>query len=320
MRHLSRPRDYTGREPTARPIAPGGRYLAPTNRAEVRTLALVVDFPAAGYHKRERAICGRLTGGKSVRNAGRRRRSRYDFDRGDSSTRVTVALFVGALVLLLASGGLIAAMLRQDDAPRAAAPTPSGTAVIAVATPRPTDVPPPTVAPAAATGTARPPTVTVTARPATATAPTSSAPGSPTRLPTTTTAGGCAVAIPKGFTEERAGSGYYPADDKSGFIALDPFATNGGQRSTADLAQGYIEGTLKLALQDFRQTASLRTDEGSRIEYTASAGGKTGRGVVVVRRIGEVACGVTLFVLEGSPIPFDQTLDALLSSLQPSRP
>jgi hypothetical protein len=132
--------------------------------------------------------------------------------------------------------------------------------------------------------------------------------------------GGCAVALPPGFTEERPGGGYFPADDQTGFVGLDPFATNGGQRSTSDLAQGYIEGTLKLALQDVRQTGSIRTDDSSRIEYTASAGGKVGRGVVVVRRNGDIACGVTLFALEDSPIAFNETLDYLLSSLQFTRP
>ena len=114
--------------------------------------------------------------------------------------------------------------------------------------------------------------------------------------------------------------GYFPADDKTGFVALDSFDTNGGQRSTSDLIQGYAEGTLNRALRDFRQTATIRTDDSSRIEYTASAEGKAGRGVVVVRRIGDFACGVTLFALEGSPIAFDQTLDYLLSSLQLARP
>jgi hypothetical protein len=252
-----------------------------------------------------------------------RRRSRYD---QEGPSRATVALFVGAIVLLLASGGLIAAMLRQGTALQAASPTPVRTTILAAASPHPTETapatattPPPTAVPATVTGTPRPPTVTAI-RPATATAAATARPASPTPIPATTRAGGCALAIPSGFAEERTGSGYYPANDKTGFIALDPFDTNGGQRSTADLAQGYIDGTLKLALQDFRQTASIRTDDGSRIEYTASAGGKTGRGVVVVRRIGDIACGVTLFTLEGSPIPFDQTLDYLLSSLQPTRP
>lgn len=255
-----------------------------------------------------------------MRDLGRqRRRSRYE---QEGPTRITVALFVGAIVLLLASGGLIAAMVREGTALPAATPTPSRTAILAAATASPTGVaatntpPPATTVPPTTTGTPRPATVTATARPATPT----TRPASPTPIAATTRAGGCAVALPSGFAEERAGSGYYPANDKTGFIGLDPFDTNGGQRSTADLAQSYIEGTLKVALQDFRQTASIRTDDGSRIEYTASAGGKTGRGVVVVRRIGDIACGVTLFALEGSPIRFDQTLDYLLSSLQPTRP
>lgn len=254
-----------------------------------------------------------------MRDLGRqRRRSRYE---QEGPARITVALFVGAIVLLLASGGLIAAMLREGTALPAATPTPSRTAILAAVTAPPTGVaatstPPPATTVPPTTGTSRPPTVNATNRPATPT----TRPASPTPIAATTRAGGCAVAIPSGFAEERAGSGYYPANDKTGFIGLDPFDTNGGQRSTADLAQGYIEGTLKVALQDFRQTASIRTDDGSQIEYTASAGGKTGRGVVVVRRIGDIACGVTLFTLDGSPIPFDQTLDYLLSSLQPTRP
>ena len=261
-----------------------------------------------------------------MRELGRGRRNGYE---RNGPTRATVALFVGAIVLLLASGGLIAAMLRGGMTIQTASPTPGGTTVIAVATPAPTDIPapsttatppPPTAVPATATGTTRPATGTATTRPATATAPASARPASPTQRPATTRAGSCAMAIPAGFAEERNGSGYYPANDKTGFVALDPFDTNGGQRTTSDLAQSYIEGTLKLALQDVRQTGSIRTDDSSRIEYTASAEGKAGRGVVVVRRIGDFACGVTLFALEGSPIAFDQTLDYLLSSLQLARP
>jgi hypothetical protein len=257
-----------------------------------------------------------------VRTLGRQRHSRYD---GNGPTRATVALFVGAIVLLLASGGLIAAMLREGMGTQAASPTPDTTA-LAIAAPHPTDVsatitlPPPTTVPATATGTAHLATGTATTRPATTTAPASARPASPTQRPATTRAGGCAMAIPPDFTEERTGSGYYPANDKTGFIGLDPFDTNGGQRSTADLAQSYIEGTLKLALQNFRQTGSIRTDDSSRIEYTAIAEGKAGRGVIVVRRNGDIACGVTLFALEDSPIAFDRTLDYLLSSLQFTRP
>jgi hypothetical protein len=230
---------------------------------------------------------------------------------------VTVALFVGAIVLLLASGGMIAAMLREGTAAQAASPTPSGTAVVAVATPPPAE---PTATSTPPPPTAVPATATATARPATATAPASARPASPTPRAPTARAGRCALALPTGFTEERPGGGYFPADDKTGFVALDSFDTNGGQRSTSDLIQGYAEGTLNRALRDFRQTATIRTDDSSRIEYTASAEGKAGRGVVVVRRIGDFACGVTLFALEGSPIAFDQTLDYLLSSLQLARP
>src|SRR5262249_55731522 len=141
-----------------------------------------------------------------------------------------------------------AAMLRQGRALQAASPTPGGTTILAATTPRPTDVVPPpatntpastTAVPLTATETSRPPTVTATSRPATATPLASARPASPTQRPATTRAGGCALAIPSGFTEERAGGGYYPADDDTGFIGLDPFDTGGGQRSTADLAQGY---------------------------------------------------------------------------------
>lgn len=259
----------------------------------------------------------------SVRDLGRPRRRRYD-EQGPN--RATVALFVGAIVLLLASAGLIAAMLRQGSGTQAASPTPGGTAVVAVATPRPTDIPatnttpPPTTVAATATGTARPATATTTARPATPTVAATSRPGSPTPRPATVQAGGCAVALPAGFSEERPGGGYFPANDDTGFIALDPFETDGGQRSTEELAQAFIEKTLRVVLRDFQQTAAIHADGQSRIEYTARAGEKTGRGVVVVRPVGNIACGVTLFALNDSPIAFDQTLNYLLSSLQPARP
>lgn len=123
--------------------------------------------------------------------------------------------------------------------------------------------------------------------------------------------------LPTGFAEERPG--YFPATNRRGFIALDPFETNGGQRSPTEIAQQFISGTLQLALQDVRETATTRTDEGVRVEYTASAGGQPGRGVVVVRRVGEIACGVTYFVLSGTTTQFEQTLDAILASLQPVR-
>lgn len=230
--------------------------------------------------------------------------------------RSTVALFVGAIVLLLASAALIVAMLRQGPTQANGGPPPGGTTIIAAAPTVPPTAPPATstpspVATAPATATTRPATATATIRPATATARV-------TPRPPTATMGGCAIVLPPGFVEEKPG--YYPASNQTGFVALDPFDMNGGQRSPAELTQTFVEGTLKVALQDFRQTASIRTDDGSRVEYTAQAGGKAGRGGVVVRRVGEIACAVTLFTLSDSPLPFEQTLDAILATLQPARP
>ena len=249
------------------------------------------------------------------------RRRRISYDESPSS-RGAVALFVGAIVLLLASGALVVAMVRQGqagDGPGpagttvAAAPTVAATAIPATNTPSP---PTPTMvavaAPRPASPTVRAATATV-ARAASPATPPSATPGPPTA-----SVGGCAVALPMGFAEEKPG--YYPAADDRGFVALDPFETNGDQRTTAEIAQAFIDGTLTLALQEYRQTAASRTDDGSRVEYTASAGGKPGRGVVVVRRVGDVACGVTLFALDDAPLAFEQTLDALLASLQPARP
>ena len=244
-----------------------------------------------------------------------KRRSSY---REPRANRGAVFLFVGALVLLLISGALIVAMLRQGAPTKASTPAPTGTVIAAASEPPPTAIPAAiaTAVPATATGTVRPPTVAASVRPATAVP--IARPATPP--PLMVSAGGCAMALPAGFAEEKPGGGYYPATDRTGFAALDPFETNGGQRSTADVTQAFIEGTLKLALQDYRQTALVRTDDGSRIDYTARAGQKNGRGVVVVRRIGDLACGVTLFALSDSPLAFDQTLAYLLSSLQPTRP
>jgi hypothetical protein len=257
---------------------------------------------------------------------GKRRRISYD---ESQSSRGAVALFVGAIVLLLASGALVVAMVRQGASQQGADPAPTGTTLVAAAptgtatTVPATNTPPPPTATNVAAATARPATPTV--RAATATVARAASPATPPRAtpgPPMTIVGSCAVALPAGFAEEKPG--YYPAADDRGFVALDPFdlngGTNGGERTTAEIAQSFVDGTLKLALQEYRQTAASSTDDGSRVEYTASAGGKPGRGVVVVRRVGDVACGVTLFALNDSPLPFEQTLDALLASLQSARP
>lgn len=259
-------------------------------------------------------------GSGRVRQMGGRRRVAYDVPR---TGRATVALFTGAIVLLLMSCGLVVAMLRQGLAAPGQSPTPAGTAVAALATAAPPTADPTNTAPPPTATTATQgvpgPTATVPARTPTGTARPVATPVA-TQRPATVRAGGCALALPPAFREERPGGGYFPANDGTGFAALDAFDTNGGQRSASGLAQAFVEGTLKTALKDYRQIGASGSGDNSRVEYTARSGDRSGRGVLVVRRVGEVACGVSLFVLTDSAIDFDRTLEYLLSSLQPARP
>jgi hypothetical protein len=214
---------------------------------------------------------------------------------GTAKTRV---LFAGAALLLVAS--LVIAVLGVGHF-SAAAPTAS-----------------PTVAPMALAPT---PTETATPEPTTTTAPTATATTSkptPTPRPAVTAANGCAFVLPPGFTEDRGAIGYYPADDHTGFVALDALTGGSDQIKMTDATSRFIANVLARAIGNFKQTGAKQLGDSYRLDFTATAvSGKPGHGTLYVRQFSKVTCGATLYVLNDSPIPYDTLLESLMNSLQP---
>jgi hypothetical protein len=238
-------------------------------------------------------------------------------------TPKAAALFVGALLLVLASIAILVLGLRRSGTAEVGASPPVATSVAVIAalptaepdtpTPPPPTPRPPTATPTrAATATPRPPT----AEPPTATVPVATAPAVATPQQPIVVHGACAVALPDGFAEETPQGGYYPARDRSGFAALDAFDTANGQRTPEELAQGFATTVLSQVIQNYRQTGAERAGDGYRIDYTATAGGRPGRGSFYLKEFGGAACGATIFTTNDSRLPFATSFNLMVVSLQ----
>ena len=220
-------------------------------------------------------------------------------------TRQAALLLLGTVLLLLVSGGIVLWGSREATTPPPPPTTTNiaaGAAATAPPSVAPATTPPTATATTPATATVRAAaTVANTTRPASATA-TRAASATPTRPLVAN--GLCTLGLPSGFAEDRPGGGYYPALDKTGFVALDQFSTEGGTRTPDELATRFTTATLALTLQNLRQTGAESVAGGYRVDFTASVGGQPGRGSVFVRASGSVACGATVYLLDSSPLPF----------------
>ena len=125
------------------------------------------------------------------------------------------------------------------------------------------------------------------------------------------TSGACRTALPDGFAEEQAGGGYYPATDRSGFAALDwPDAPS------VSRALPLVRANLGRLLGDFQQTGLDEQPTSARLDFTATAEGRPGKGTVHLAAFGRSICVATLYLVDGSAIPYEPTLATLISSLE----
>ena len=213
-------------------------------------------------------------------------------------------LVLGAVLLLVASAAIIVGARRGTPV------TPASANAIG---PTPTIASPATAtnAPATATGVlTTPPTVAPSGPQATATRATVATP----TLPTVANSG-CAMGLPDGYEADPAQVGYFPARDRTGFVALDAFV--GADRTPAALAQSFANDTLSRVLTDYQQTGATDLGDRYRIDYRATADGKSGRGSTQVQVFGELGCGVTVFALDGATRSPAATFDLLVRSLLP---
>lgn len=235
-----------------------------------------------------------------------------------------ILLFAGTALLLVASVGIVLGRSRPTDViGQTDPPTVRAVGTLAATTTSPTvAAPPPATAATSPTLAATPPASARTAA-TSAVRPTSPPAATATRgqpsatpgLPTVTN-GGCAMSLPPGYGIESGQSGYYPANDRTGFVALDSFATSGGQTPEA-LAQGFATRTLDHALADYQQISAANLGDRYRIDYSATANGQPGQGSIYVQIFGTVGCGVTIFALDTAPGSLVTTLEVLVGSLGP---
>ena len=127
------------------------------------------------------------------------------------------------------------------------------------------------------------------------------------------TSGACRVALPADFVEERPGGGYYPALERVGFVALDwPDVPAGTDAARA--AQPVVD-ELKQVVGNFRETGASRVGDAYRLDFTGEGEGRPGRGTLYVRSFDQAACALTLFLVDGASIPFDDTLQSMIETL-----
>ena len=127
------------------------------------------------------------------------------------------------------------------------------------------------------------------------------------------TSGACRVVLPAGFREERPGGGYYPALERVGFVALDWPDVPAG--TGADRAAQPVVDELKQAIGNFRETGADGGGDTHRVDFTGEGDGRPGRGTLYVRSFDQTACALTLFLVDGASIPFDDTLQAMIGTL-----
>lgn len=202
-----------------------------------------------------------------------------------------VLLLLGAALLLMASVAIVTGALRGTPPPPVST---NATVPALTATPRAT------TAPASATARGAAPT-----RPA----PT---PASATR---TVANGPCVMGLPLGYEADPAQAGYFPALDRTGFVALDSFA--GADQTPATLAQTFASVILSRVLTDYQQTGATDLGDRYRIDYRATSGGQAGRGSTQVQVFGSIGCGVTVFALDAAVGPLATTFDLLVRTLVP---
>lgn len=161
--------------------------------------------------------------------------------------------------------------------------------------------------PAAAPGAAGGATARATSAAATATALPAITATDPARL--------CQLAVPSAFVEDSPGSGYFPARDRTGFIAIDAPDRAGGA-NTFDQAIATVLANLKTLPPEYVETTVVRAPGSLRVEFTAAPEGRAGRGVAYFKDLAPFVCGGTLFLTADSPLPFDATLGGLTGTLQ----
>ncbi len=137
------------------------------------------------------------------------------------------------------------------------------------------------------------------------------------------TSGACRVALPAGFREERPGGGYYPALEHVGFVALDWPDVPAG--TGADRAAQPVVDELKQVVGNFRETGADAGGDTHRVDFTGEGDGRPGWGTLYVRSFDQASCALTLFLVDGASIPFDETLQAMIETLTvvsplPARP
>jgi hypothetical protein len=123
------------------------------------------------------------------------------------------------------------------------------------------------------------------------------------------------MTIPTGFAEDSPGSGYFPAHDGSGFVALDAPDTAGGA-NTFDQALATVLASLATVLPGYQETNVTRSPGALRVDFVATVDSGPGRGAAYFKEFGPIVCGGTLFLADGSAVPFDATVQALVASLQ----
>ena len=126
------------------------------------------------------------------------------------------------------------------------------------------------------------------------------------------------MGLPIGYEADPAQVGYFPALDRTGFVALDSFA--GAAQTPATLAQTFADSTLSRVLTDYQQTGATDLGDRYRIDYRATANGKPGQGSFQVRVFGSIGCGVTVFALDGATGSLAATFDLLVRSLAVQAP
>lgn len=186
--------------------------------------------------------------------------------------------------------------------------------VAATATPTNTAIPPVPTASVSVT-TILAPSATVPPPPATA-LPATLVPIAPTPLAGATATdaeGRCAITLPGGFAA--TGSGAFSGSNGRATITLTPLAI-GASDTLDDVAVPYVS-TFMAAIGDYQQTAVARGEDTLRLDFT----GRTtapGRGTIFLRQFGGTVCALSFFIVQGTEIPYDQIVNALLASLRPA--
>lgn len=124
----------------------------------------------------------------------------------------------------------------------------------------------------------------------------------------------CQMALPAGITEDAPGSGEFTLANDAGFALLQSI-------EGADLATTvtFFIPSFTAIFTDYQEVNRTKAADSERVDFTGELIQPL-RGTMYFKQFGSVTCNLILVTYTSSNFPYDQALNAMISSLQAVKP